>query len=112
MTSNPLETTVVKNEILAGWVVDLHQVVKTYKGTAGTFTALKGIDLRVEPGAFFSIIGKSGSGKSTLINVITGIDRPTSGEVIVDNVRIHTLNEEQIAVWRGRSIGVIFQFFQ
>jgi putative ABC transport system ATP-binding protein len=112
MTSNPLETTVVKNEILAGWVVDLHQVVKTYKGTAGTFTALKGIDLRVEPGAFVSIIGKSGSGKSTLINVITGIDRPTSGEVIVDNVRIHTLNAEQIAVWRGRSIGVIFQFFQ
>jgi putative ABC transport system ATP-binding protein len=112
MTSIPLETTVVKNETLAGWVVDLHQVVKTYKGIAGTFTALKGIDLRVEPGAFVSIIGKSGSGKSTLINVITGIDRPTSGEVIVDNVRIHTLNEEQIAVWRGRSIGVIFQFFQ
>jgi ABC-type lipoprotein export system ATPase subunit len=93
-------------------VVDLHRVVKTYKGTAGTFTALKGIDLQVESGAFVSIIGKSGSGKSTLINVITGIDRPTSGEVIVDNVRIHTLNEEQIAIWRGRSIGVIFQFFQ
>ena len=112
MTSNPLQTTALKNEISAGWVVDLHQVVKTYKGSAGTFTALKGIDLRVEPGAFVSIIGKSGSGKSTLINVITGIDRPTSGEVIVDNVRIHTLNEEQIALWRGRSIGVIFQFFQ
>jgi putative ABC transport system ATP-binding protein len=112
MTSTSLQTTVVKNEISAGWVVDLHQVVKTYQGSAGTFTALKGIDLRVEPGAFVSIIGKSGSGKSTLINVITGIDRPTSGEVIVDNVRIHTLNEEQIAVWRGRSIGVIFQFFQ
>ena len=112
MTSNLLQTTVVKNEISTGWVVDLHQVVKTYKGTAGTFTALKGLDLQVEPGAFVSIIGKSGSGKSTLINVITGIDRPTSGEVVVDNVRIHTLNEEQIAVWRGRSIGVIFQFFQ
>lgn len=112
MTSSPLQTTVVKNEVFAGWVVDLHQVVKTYKGTAGTFTALKGIDLQVEAGAFVSIIGKSGSGKSTLINVITGIDRPTSGEVIVDNVRIHTLNEEQIAIWRGRSIGVIFQFFQ
>lgn len=112
MTSNPLQTTVVKNETPVRWVVDLHQVVKTYKGTAGTFTALKGVDLQVEPGAFVSIIGKSGSGKSTLINVITGIDRPTSGEVIVDDVRIHTLNEEQIAVWRGRSIGVIFQFFQ
>jgi len=112
MISNPLQTTALKNEISAGWVVDLHQVVKTYKGSAGTFTALKGIDLQVEPGAFVSMIGKSGSGKSTLINVITGIDRPTSGEVVVDNVHIHTLNEEQIAVWRGRSIGVIFQFFQ
>jgi len=95
-----------------GCLVDLRAVVKTYQSTAGTFTALKGVDLQVESGAFVSIIGKSGSGKSTLINVITGIDRPTSGEVVVDNVRIHTLNEEQIAVWRGRSIGVIFQFFQ
>lgn len=95
-----------------GRLVDLHQVVKTYQGTAGTFTALKGVDLQVESGAFVSIIGKSGSGKSTLINVITGIDRPTSGEVIVDSVPIHGLNEEQIAVWRGQSIGVIFQFFQ
>ena len=93
-------------------LVHLREVVKTYQSSAGTFTALKGIDLQVESGAFVSIIGKSGSGKSTLINVITGIDRPTSGEVIVDNVRVHTLNEEQIAVWRGRSIGVIFQFFQ
>ena len=95
-----------------GHLVDLRQVVKTYQSTAGTFTALKGIDLQVKSGAFVSIIGKSGSGKSTLINVITGIDRPTSGEVIVDHVRIHTFSEEQIAIWRGRSIGVIFQFFQ
>jgi putative ABC transport system ATP-binding protein len=110
--SNSIQTTALKNDTVDGWVVDLRQVVKTYRGTAGTFTALKGIDLKVEPGAFVSIIGKSGSGKSTLINVITGIDRPTSGEVIVDDVRIHTLNEEQLAIWRGRSIGVIFQFFQ
>ncbi|HSB01471.1 MAG TPA: ABC transporter ATP-binding protein [Anaerolineales bacterium] len=95
-----------------GHLVDLCEVVKTYQGTAGTFTALKGVDLQVEAGAFVSIIGKSGSGKSTLINVITGIDRPSSGEVIVDGIRVHALNEEQIAVWRGRSIGVIFQFFQ
>lgn len=93
-------------------LVDLRQVVKTYQGSAGTFTALKGVDLQVESGAFVSIIGKSGSGKSTLINVITGIDRPTSGEVIVDHTQVHTLNEEKIAIWRGRSIGVIFQFFQ
>jgi putative ABC transport system ATP-binding protein len=95
-----------------GHLVDLRDVVKTYRGSAGTFTALKGIDLQVESGAFVSIIGKSGSGKSTLINVITGIDRPTSGEVVVDHIPVHKLTEEQIAVWRGRSVGVIFQFFQ
>jgi len=95
-----------------GRLVHLREVVKTYQSSAGTFTALQGVDLQVESGAFVSIIGRSGSGKSTLINVITGIDRPTSGEVIVDHVQIHSLNEEQIAVWRGRSIGVIFQFFQ
>jgi putative ABC transport system ATP-binding protein len=94
------------------YLVDLRGVVKTYQGTSGRFTALQGVDLKVEGGAFVSIIGKSGSGKSTLINVITGIDRPTSGETFVNGTPIHTLSEEQIAVWRGRSIGVIFQFFQ
>jgi putative ABC transport system ATP-binding protein len=93
-------------------LLDLRNVTKIYQGTAGTFTALQGIDLQIEAGAFVSIIGKSGSGKSTLINVITGIDRPTSGEVIVNDMAIHTFNEEQIAIWRGQSIGVIFQFFQ
>jgi len=116
MTTNPytnsLSVTTNENQPPTDPVVDLRQVVKTYQGSAGTFTALKGVDLQVEAGAFVSIIGKSGSGKSTLINVITGIDRPTSGEVTVDRVQIHALNEEQIAVWRGQSIGVIFQFFQ
>lgn len=93
-------------------LVDLRRVVKTYHSSAGTFTALKGVDLRVESGAFVSIIGKSGSGKSTLINVITGIDKPTSGEIIVDKIPIHSFNEEQVAIWRGQSVGVIFQFFQ
>ena len=93
-------------------LVELREVVKTYHSSAGTFTALKGIDLQVESGAFVSIIGKSGSGKSTLINVITGIDKPTSGEIIVDKIPIHKFNEEQTAIWRGRSVGVIFQFFQ
>ena len=95
-----------------GRLVALHQVVKVYRGAAGTFTALNGIDLQVGSGAFVSIVGKSGSGKSTLINVITGIDRPSSGEVLVADIPVHTLSEEQIAVWRGRSVGVIFQFFQ
>jgi putative ABC transport system ATP-binding protein len=95
-----------------GHLVDLRNVVKTYLTTAGVFTALKGVDLQVEPGAFVSIIGKSGSGKSTLINIITGIDRPSSGEVIIGHAPVHMLSEEQIAVWRGHSVGVIFQFFQ
>ena len=110
--SNSYQTRTQESVKLDGRLVHLREVVKTYQGTAGTFTALKGVNLQVEAGAFVSIIGKSGSGKSTLINVITGIDRPTSGEVIVDDVPVHTLNEEQIAIWRGRSIGVIFQFFQ
>jgi putative ABC transport system ATP-binding protein len=97
---------------LNGHLVNLCDVFKTYQSTAGTFTALKDVDLQVEAGAFVSIIGKSGSGKSTLINIITGIDRPTSGEVVIDHTPVHSLNEEQIAVWRGRSVGVIFQFFQ
>jgi putative ABC transport system ATP-binding protein len=96
----------------ASYLIDLRQVVKRFESAAGVFVALKGIDLQVDVGEFVSIVGKSGSGKSTLINMITGIDRPTSGEVLVNNAAVHTLNEEQIAVWRGRSIGVIFQFFQ
>lgn len=95
-----------------GGLVELRAVVKTYSSTAGTFAALRGIDLHVESGAFVSIVGKSGSGKSTLINLITGIDRPTSGQVVVAGTGIHDLNEEQLAIWRGRSVGVIFQFFQ
>ncbi len=95
-----------------GHLVVLHEVFKVYRSAAGTFTALNGINLEVELGAFVSIVGKSGSGKSTLINVVTGIDRPTSGEVLFNRIGVHKLSEEQIALWRGRSIGVIFQFFQ
>ena len=95
-----------------GHHVRLQQVVKTYESAAGIFTALKGVDLQVKAGEFVSIIGKSGSGKSTLINMITGMDRPTAGQVLVGDTAVHTLTEEQIAVWRGRTIGVVFQFFQ
>jgi putative ABC transport system ATP-binding protein len=95
-----------------GYLVELHQVVKVYQTPAGDFTALRGIDLQVKSGEFVSIIGKSGSGKSTLINLITGIDRPTTGQVVVNGTAVHELNEGQIAVWRGHSVGVIFQFFQ
>lgn len=93
-------------------VIELRRVVKTYQSEAGAFTALKGIDLAVEAGELVAIVGKSGSGKSTLINMVTGIDRPTSGEVFVDGTAVHTLSEGACAQWRGRSVGVVFQFFQ
>ena len=95
-----------------GSLIDLRDVVKTYESAAGKFTALKGIDLRINAGEFVTIVGKSGCGKSTLINMITGIDRPTSGDVVVGGTAVNTLREGQIAVWRGRTIGVVFQFFQ
>ncbi len=95
-----------------GHLVDLRQVTKTYETAAGSFRALKNVSLQVDAGEFVAVIGKSGCGKSTLINMITGIDRPTAGEVRVGDTPVHRLNEGQIAVWRGRTIGVVFQFFQ
>jgi len=93
-------------------LIELQKVVKTYETEAGDFTALKDIDLEVDTGEFVAVIGKSGSGKSTLINMITGIDRPTSGEVLVGDTTVHKLSEGKLAEWRGRNVGVIFQFFQ
>jgi putative ABC transport system ATP-binding protein len=93
-------------------LVDLRQVVKAYETAAGLFFALKGVDLQVDTGEFIAVVGKSGSGKSTLINMITGIDKPTSGEVLVSGTAVHTLNEGRMAVWRGHHVGVVFQFFQ
>jgi len=92
--------------------IELRRVVKTYQSAAGPFTALHATNLQVNAGEFVAIIGKSGSGKSTLINLLTGIDRPSSGEVFVAQTAIHALNENQMAAWRGRTVGVIFQFFQ
>lgn len=90
----------------------LENVVKTYENAAGKFTALKGIDLRFEYGQFISIVGKSGCGKSTLLNMITGIDHPTSGRVLVGGDDIYQMTESQRALWRGKNMGVVFQFFQ
>lgn len=93
-------------------LISLRCVFKTYASPSGDFTALKEVNLQVQKGEFAAIVGKSGSGKSTLINVITGIDSPTSGEVFVASTAIHSLNQEQLAIWRGKNVGVIFQFFQ
>ena len=92
--------------------IALSAVRKVYVTEAGEFEALRGIDLRVASGEFVAVVGKSGSGKSTLINMIAGIDRPTGGEVWVAGTPVHALTENQIAVWRGRTVGVVFQFFQ
>jgi len=93
-------------------LIELKDVIKTYHSIAGNFLALKGIDLSIQAGEFVAIVGKSGSGKTTLINVLTGIDRPTSGEVIVAGTPVHQLNEGQLATWRGANMGIVFQFFQ
>jgi putative ABC transport system ATP-binding protein len=93
-------------------LIDLRHIKKAYETEAGPFYALRGIDLKVHTGEFVAVVGKSGSGKSTLINMITGIDRPTEGEVIVSNTPIHLLSEGEMAEWRGVNIGIVFQFFQ
>jgi putative ABC transport system ATP-binding protein len=93
-------------------LIDLKHVEKAYKTPAGDFYALNGIDLKIKPGEFVAVVGKSGAGKSTLVNMVTGIDRPTSGEIHVGRHAIHRMSEDQIAAWRGQNVGVIFQFFQ
>ena len=93
-------------------MIDLRGVHKYYRTAAGDYHALKGIDLQINPGEFVSIIGKSGSGKSTLLNMIAGIDRPTTGEVLVNGTPVHELDEDRMAGWRGGNLGIIFQFFQ
>jgi putative ABC transport system ATP-binding protein len=97
---------------VGGARIDLQDVVKTYETGAGELTVLKDVTLQVQPGEFVSVVGPSGSGKSTLLNMITGIDRPTSGEVVVGGETVHALSENQLARWRGRQVGVVFQFFQ
>jgi putative ABC transport system ATP-binding protein len=93
-------------------LIDLRDVVKTYQTEAGDLTVLRDVSLRVRSGEFVGVVGPSGSGKSTLLNMITGIDRPTGGEVFVSGQAVHTLSENELARWRGRNVGVIFQFFQ
>ena len=95
-----------------GALIRLEDVRKAYKTPAGDFLALKGIDLQVQEGEFLAVVGKSGAGKSTLVNMITGIDRPTSGAIRVGTQAIQDMNEDQIATWRGKHVGVVFQFFQ
>ncbi len=93
-------------------MIILEQIEKVYSSLAGDVHALKGTDLQIQQGENVVIVGKSGSGKSTLLNVISGIDRPTSGSVFVFGQDLNTLKENELALWRGRNIGIVFQFYQ
>ena len=93
-------------------MIQLQHISKTYETPAGAFSALRDIDLEIASGEFVAIVGKSGSGKSTLLNMIGGIDRPSSGSLSVSGKDIQNLTHNDLAAWRGRSIGFVFQFFQ
>jgi len=93
-------------------IVDLVNVRKTFEGPTGPIHALRNVSLQVKPGEFVGIRGPSGSGKSTLINMMTGIDRPSEGDIVMAGQSLNALNENKLARWRGKNIGVIFQFFQ
>jgi len=93
-------------------LIRMHGVRKTYHSPAGDYPALRGIDLDVYPGEFVGILGKSGAGKTTLVNLLTGVDHLTSGEIWVGGEPIHQLDENHLALWRGRNVGVVYQSFQ
>ena len=93
-------------------IIQLNQVSKTYPHAGGSQTVLHDLTLSVRRGEFLSIVGPSGNGKSTLLNVLTGIDQTTSGEVWVNQAGLHQLSAEQLTRWRGSNVGIVFQFFQ
>lgn len=93
-------------------LIQLNQVTKVFPVASGSFQALKGITLSVGKGQMVAITGKSGSGKSTLINIMSGIDKPSGGEVLINGIRVEKLPENELASWRGKNIGIVFQFFQ
>jgi putative ABC transport system ATP-binding protein len=97
---------------LAQPLIELRGVVKEYRTAAGSVPALRGIDLSLDAGQFVGVVGRSGSGKTTLVNMIAGLDRPTRGQIHVAGTAVHRLAEDDLAVWRGRTVGVVFQFFQ
>jgi putative ABC transport system ATP-binding protein len=95
-----------------GHVIQVSDVVKTYPLGAGEFVAINHLSLDVDDGEFVAVVGRSGSGKTTLLNLLAGIDRPTSGTVCVAGADLGSLSESGLAAWRGRNVGLVFQFFQ
>jgi putative ABC transport system ATP-binding protein len=95
-----------------GSAIQISDVVKTYPLAAGEFVAIDHLNLDIGDGEFVAIVGRSGSGKTTLLNLLAGIDRPTSGMVHAAGADLRSLSEDGLATWRGRNVGLVFQFFQ
>ena len=97
---------------MANPLIVLSDVSKIFPGAAGPFSALSDVNLSIDEGEFVVVVGQSGSGKSTLLALLAGIDRPTKGEVTIGTTAVHALSERQMSAWRGRAVGIVFQFFQ
>lgn len=93
-------------------LIHLNQVVKAYETPAGEFQALKGVSVSIQSNEFLCIVGKSGAGKTTFLNMVTGVDSISSGSVYVDGVSVHEMTEDQLALWRGLNLGIIYQSFE
>ena len=98
--------------MISATVLELRGVSHEYTTAAGPFTALRDVSVAVDRGEFLAVVGESGSGKSTLLSLLAGIDRPTRGEIVVSGTKVHALAEHELSAWRGRAIGIVFQFFQ
>jgi len=107
-----LATTSISGNAPSAALISLRGVGKTYAGAAGPFHALTDVDVEIGRGEFVAIVGQSGSGKSTMLNLLAGIDRPSSGEVVIDGVAVHGMSERELSAWRGSAVGIVFQFFQ
>jgi putative ABC transport system ATP-binding protein len=93
-------------------LIDLRGVSRAYDTPSGPFLALNDITLSIRAGEFLAIVGESGSGKSTLLSMLAGIDRPSRGEIVINVTAVHELPEHALSAWRGRAVGIVFQFFQ
>lgn len=93
-------------------LIEMKEIVKIFHTGGSEFVALKNISVDFYRGEFVSVVGKSGSGKSTLVNMITGIDHPTQGSVVIAGTSIHALQESPMSIWRGKNLGIVFQFYQ